>query len=269
MQQFELDYAALVSKVLSTGEVRTTRNGETKSLFAETLTIPMNGDSTFPILQGRKMFIKGILGELAAMLRKPTKLADFEKWGCNYWSKWAKPDGSINVDYGNAWHADDQIIKLKESLLENPTDRRMIISGWRPNLIDDLDLPCCHLLYQFYVRDGQYIDMIWYQRSVDTMIGLPSDIVFAAAWLSAICNEFGYMTGNITMMLGDCHIYSEHYEAAGDYIDNVTTTPFLIPDVPHYVNKAPTGKDFCLFEPSDLIISDYPSHPKLNLELKA
>lgn len=267
MQQFEKDYAKLITNILQSGEVRKTRNGETRSIFSEMLTIPMNGDYSFPILQGRRMYPKGVFGELAAMLRKPQHIEDFERWGCNYWKLWAKEDGSICVDYGNAWHADNQIVNLKEALANNPTDRRMIINGWRPHMLDKLDLPCCHLLYQFYVRDGKYLDMMWYQRSVDTMIGLPSDIVFAAAWLIAIANEFGYQTGKIKMMLGDCHIYAEHYEAANQYVANVETAPF--DKAPAYMYTPKTGKDFCEFEPSDIVLSVYPSHPKLDLELKA
>jgi thymidylate synthase len=267
MQNFEHDFVELLVKIMLQGEVRQTRNGETKSIFGEKLVVPLNGDNTFPILQGRLMHPRGVFGELAAMLRKPTRLADFERWGCNYWKMWAKEDGSISVDYGNAWHADGQIERLKDSLANNPTDRRMIINGWRPHKLDELDLPCCHLLYQFYVREDKYIDMIWYQRSVDTMIGLPSDIIFAAAWLISIAKEFNYTPGVITMMLGDCHIYAEHYRATEEYIHRVTATPFSRP--PTYIHNPKVGTDFCTFEPDDIILSVYPSHPKLKLELKA
>ena len=267
MQQFEKDYAKLIEKILREGEVRKTRNGETTSIFGNMLTVPMNGDMSFPVLQGRKMFPKGVFGELAAILRKPTCVADFERFGCNYWGLWAKEDGSINVDYGNAWHAGDQIEKLKTALKYNNTDRRMIISGWRPDRLDDLDLPCCHLLYQFYVRDGKYLDMMWYQRSVDTMIGLPSDIIFAATWLIAIANEFDYQPGEIKMSLGDCHVYAEHYEAANIYTDIVRCS--LLQEPPTYKWNAPIGTDFCKFEPRDIIIDNYFSHSKIGMELKA
>lgn len=267
MQQFEKDYAKLIEKIINEGEVRKTRNGETTSIFGAMLTVPMNGDMSFPILQGRKMFPKGVFGELAAILRGPKSLKDFEDFGCNYWKQWAKKDGSINVDYGNAWHADGQIEKLKTALKYNNTDRRMIISGWRPDRLDDLDLPCCHLLYQFYVREGKYLDMIWYQRSVDTMIGLPSDIIFAATWLIAIANEFAYTPGEIKMSLGDCHIYAEHYLAAKVYANTVKRS--MLQQPPTYRWIAPIGMDFCLFAPTAIIIENYTHHNKMDLELKA
>jgi thymidylate synthase len=268
MQQFERHYADMIGYILSNGERRQTRNGETISLFGDMLTVPINGTNSFPILQGRKMYPQGVFGELAAMLRKPTNIYDFRTWGCNYWDQWAKEDGSINVDYGNAWHADDQIKKLKHALAYDPMNRRMIINGWRPEKLDELDLPCCHMMYQFYVRDGKYLDMLWTQRSVDMMIGLPSDIVFAAAWLIAIANEFSLQPGEIKMSLGDCHIYAEHYEAALQYIKKVCCSP-LPGNAPTYRLTSKPGKDFCMFKPSDIALSVYQSHAKLDLELKA
>lgn len=268
MQHFEFKYADLLEDILFYGGKRQTRNGETKSLFGEMLAVRINGSNKFPVLQGRKMYPQGVFGELAAMLRKPKHVDDFKKWGCNYWSLWAKEDGSINVDYGNAWHADGQIEKLKHALAYDPMNRRMIIDGWRPSELDKLDLPCCHLMYQFYVRDGKYLDMLWSQRSVDMMIGLPSDIIFAAAWLISIANEFSLQPGEIKMSLGDCHIYAEHYDAAITYINKVRNEPLLGP-APTYRLSVKEGKDFCLFEPKDIALSVYQSHPKLDLELKA
>ena len=269
MQKFEKDYAALIKEILESGSDRQTRNGMTRSVFGMNLTIPMNGDRTFPIIQGRKMFSKGILGELAAMLRQPKHIKDFEQWGCNYWKQWANEDGSINVDYGNAWfdfNGFDQIASLRDKLANNPTDRRMIISGWRPDALEDLSLPCCHYAYQFYVRDGKYIDMLWTQRSVDMMIGLPSDIVFAAAWLIAIANEFGYEPGNIKMCLGDCHVYEEHLRNAVRYVDTVNSVDY---PAPTYMYWGYDGADFCKFEPKDLEIMGYVHSMKLDLELKS
>lgn len=264
MQQFEADYKALVKDILANGEHREGRNGFTLSKFGLTLDVRLIGSKLFPIIQGRKMYYKGVFGELAAMLRKPTKLEDFERWGCNYWKLWAKEDGSIAVDYGNAWHADGQIERLKDSLVNNPNDRRMLISGWRPSKLDELDLPCCHLLYQFYVHENGELDMLWYQRSADMMIGLPSDIIFAAAWLIMIANEFEYTPGSIKMVLGDCHIYSEHIPAAHKYVRSTT----VFESYPMYELMAKPGKDFCEFEPSDLVISQFDAGPSLTLELK-
>lgn len=268
MQVFEHDYAELLRQILAYGTNKEGRNGRTKSCFGMSLVID-DLDTCFPIIQGRKMFPKGVLGELAAMLRKPKCIQDFRDWGCNYWDLWANKDGSINVDYGNAWfdfEGVDQIADLKDKLANNPDDRRMIINSWRPHKLPDLSLPCCHYSYQFYVRKG-YIDMIWTQRSADMMIGVPSDIVFAAAWLIAIANEFGFTPGKIKMDLGDCHIYEEHIDGAYEYINRVNTRE--VKRHPAYTLTSPRGKDFCKFEPTDILLNEFDSLPAIKLELKA
>lgn len=269
MQPFEIEYASMIQKILGEGITKVTRNGKTKSLFGMSLEVE-NLDVIFPIIQGRKMFYKGVLGELAAILRKPKCLADFEKWGCNYWSKWAKPDGSINIDYGNAWfdfEGIDQIAQLKHKLANNPNDRRMIINGWRPHKLGELDLPCCHYSYQFYVADG-VLSMVWTQRSVDMMIGLPSDIIFAAAWLIAIAAEFGFKPGKVKFDLGDCHVYQEHFQGAYDYIYRVLETCQGAYAYPVTYNFYSIG-DFCKFSPSDLNITKYDYLAPIKFKLKA
>lgn len=264
MQDFEKSYAELVMDVLMRGEEKQTRNGITKSVFGRTLSFDI-GYYGFPLIQGRKMFYEGILGEFAAMIRKPKHINDFKKWGCNYWDLWAKEDGSIEVDYGNAWFEDGQMDHLLNCLANNPNDRRMLINGWRPHRLKDLDLPCCHYSYQFYVREGEFIDMIWNQRSVDIMIGLPSDIVFAAVWLILLSNQTGYKPGKINMMLGDCHIYNEHIPGATFYI--AQTPEIFSLDIPSYDLKVEKGALMTDMEPVWFNIN-YESLPKINFKLK-
>ena len=97
---YEEQYRYLVQKILDRGELRHGRNGNTFSLFGETVSFDL-ADGNFPLLTGRQIFYKGVFGELAALLRQPTNIADFEKYGCNYWKLWAKENGDINIDYGN------------------------------------------------------------------------------------------------------------------------------------------------------------------------
>lgn len=260
MRNFELAYRELVKKVLHLGNVRQTRNQVTRSLFAETLKFDLSG-GVFPILRGRQMFYKGVFGELAAMLRKPKTVEDFKRWGCNYWDKWGDAEGNINVDYGNAWFAGGQMDRLRDSLANNPTDRRMLITGWVPEHLDELSLPCCHYAYQFYVENG-IIHMLWNQRSADLMVGVPSDAIFAAAWLIAIAEEFGFMPGTVTMVFGDAHIYEGHAENAAKYIYNIPT-PEALPCY-HWVGG---DKSFLDFEPSDIEVINYQHAGKLEFEL--
>ena len=264
MQKVEYDYRNLVQEVLIEGEDRETRNMSTRSIFGTSLSFDLR--KGFPLLEGRKIFYKGVLGELAALLRQPKHLDDFKAWGCNYWEKWANPDGSINVDYGNAWfdfEGFNQIADLKDKLKNNPADRRMIINAWRPHKLDELSLPCCHYSYQFHVSAEGVLNMVWTQRSADLMIGVPSDMVLAAAWMIAIANEFELTPGACKMDFGDTHIYSDHIDPAYDYL---TSSGDMLNegkwgDVPgpgpqwRYI--AVPGADFCTFDPSELDIQNY------------
>ena len=260
MNKVERDYKALVEHILTNGTDKEGRNGTTRSTFGQALSF--NLKDGFPLLTGRKMFYKGVLGELAAMLRGPKSLADFEKFGCNYWADWAKEDGSINVDYGNTWidfNGVNQLEQVLETLKTNPNDRRMIISGWKPNNIANLDLPCCHLLYQWYVSNGE-LQMMWYQRSADLMIGVPADIILAAAWNIAMASEVGLVPGKVTMIFGDTHIYEEHYEKAEEYLNRP------IHPLPKWKTRSLKVSEFV---PADIHIYDYIHEEPIKFELKA
>tara|TARA_B110000902_G_C14273059_1_gene573940 strand:- start:1900 stop:2703 length:804 start_codon:yes stop_codon:yes gene_type:complete len=267
MQKFEHDYSTLVDTILNEGVNKITRNGITRSLFGKSLIID-NLEINFPIIQGRKIFTKGVIGEFCALIRQPKCLNDFKKWGCNYWDLWATEKGELNVDYGNEWFANGQIDYLKDCLKNNPDDRRMIVSGWNPAHVQSgkLSLPCCHYSYQFYVSNGT-ISMIWTQRSVDMMIGLPADIILAALWLITLANEFGYQVGSIKMDLGDCHIYDEHIHDAKVYVERVKYAHEL-PAFTYKLNMQ-NRIAFETFTPDNLVLSIEPSLPKINFKLKA
>ncbi len=262
---YESNYAMLVKDVLTTGTERMTRNAVTKSVFGRTLRVnPVNGQ--FPILSGRRMFYKGVLGELAAFLKGPKALKDFEDQGCNYWKKWAKEDGSIELDYGNAWldfGGVNQLQELVRGLKEDPFGRRHIVTGWRPDRISGLSLPCCHLLYQWYVADGA-LDMMWYQRSVDLMLGLPSDVMMAYVFNHLVANEVGLEPGEIVMALGDTHVYGPHYEGAWDYVRRMQ----LNPEHP-LPTHSPIKMGLSDFDPRDITLEGYAPLAKIDFELIA
>jgi len=218
---YEQDYARLVKSILQTGDFRDTRNAPTIATFGKVLTVYDLMWGQFPILQGRKMYPKGVFGELAAFLKGPKSAQDFADEGCNYWFDWVEEDGSLTVDYGNAWldfNGVNQLETVLDNLATDPNGRRHIISGWRPDNLHNLSLPCCHLLYQWYVNED-FLEMIWYQRSVDTMVGLPSDVILAAAWNILMAEELGLLPGKLVFMLGDTHIYNSHVKQAHEYLD--------------------------------------------------
>ncbi len=272
MRPYELDYARLVAGILDNGEIRQTRNAITKSLFGCTLTIDMSNPQSdtegyFPLLQGRQMFYKAILGEFAAMIRGPKHLKDFKIWGCHYWKQWADEKGNLELDYGNAWidfNGIDQIEELRHLIKTNPHDRRLIVTGWRPDRLDKLSLPCCHLLYQWYIRDNTYLDMMWYQRSADTMVGIPSDVVLAATWNIALAKDVGYKPGKITMIFGDTHIYKPHWTLAESYLQEWHNKPQK--ELPRYKHTPNIGKHIKDMLPTDFDIS-YDPGPLMRFEV--
>lgn len=266
MQQFEIDYAKLVDEVLTDGHYKQTRNGCTYSVFGRSITIQVGNN--FPVIQGRKMYMRGVFGEFAALLRKPQHVEHFERWGCNYWEKWSDSMGFLNVDYGNAWfdfNGFDQIAELKRCLREEPNSRRMIVSGWRPDKLAELSLPCCHYSYQFYVA-ADTLHMIWTQRSVDLMVGAPSDFILAALWLIMLANEFGMTPGTIKVDFGDCHVYEEHVDNARLYVNKVLNSGLSAP-VSYKLHVLP-GRAFETFEPWHLEVVDYVHHEPLQFLLK-
>ena len=255
MTPYEAEYAKLINAVMVHGEHRETRNQSTKSVFAPQIMIDCSNH--FPILQGRKMFYNGVFGELAAFVRGPKHIDDFRVWGCNYWDKWADKNGTINVDYGNAWFAGDQVQYVKWCLKHNRNDRRMIINSWRPERLKDLSLPCCHYSYQFYVRRENGVprlDMLWIQRSTDLMIGLPSDVLLGWAMIQIFAREAEIAPGTLVMSLGDAHIYTPHLEAAAEYLKrlpDLNDTP--LPDARYMPRKF--GLEH--FTPEDVLIDSY------------
>lgn len=265
---YEDDYIRTVIDILKNGQIRNGRNGETKSLFAKSLEFDLQEE--FPLLLGRRIYYAGVLGELAAMLRGPKHATDFEKFGCNYWRPWCNPDGSIIIDYGNLWRDFDgynQLEALVKSLKEDPNSRRHIVTGWDPRNLDRNNLPCCHLYYQWYVRNDEYLDMFWMQRSADWMIGVPSDAILAAAWNIILANEVGYKPGKISMMFTDAHIYAEHYDKVEVYLQQFSELNHM--DIPYYELMINEPLDHTVFKPGWIFIKDYNPADPIKFEVKA
>jgi len=258
LSRFEYNYKKLVKRVLTQGENTQTRNGGTRSLFGIQLKIDLLRLNHFPLLTGRQIFYKGVAGEMAAFLKGPKSISDFKKQGCNYWEEWSDDNGNIKVDYGNKWinfNGVDQINNLISNLIKDPLDRRLLVSGWDPSS-KNLSLPCCHYAYQFRLVDGK-IDIVWVQRSLDVMIGLPSDIILAALFLILVCNTTCYEPGSIIMQFGDTHIYENHVDQAYAYLKTATHEP------PTYKLRSIINN----FNGKDLEILNYVHEPQINFKL--
>lgn len=264
-------FVEIITKVLTEGKVRNGRNGYTLGIFGYQFELDDLTNNCFPLLNLRRIYYKPVFGELAAFFNMPICIEDFKAYKCNYWDQWANEDGSINVDYGNAWSNYNGVNQIKEvinSLKNDPHGRRHLISGWRPDRLSELSLPCCHYAYQWYVTDKGELDMIWVQRSVDLMIGLPSDVILAAAWNIVMAYLTGYKPGKLIFQLGDVHIYEEHLATTMTLLQRYDT---------HEHKSLPTYKyipsvdytNYRNFNPNQIIINGYDPAPTVNFLLKS
>lgn len=262
------EYKDLVKQVLACGEVKNGRNGITTSLIGTQLKFDA---ANIPLLNGRKIFYKGVVGEFSAFMNQCFRLQEFKDRGCNYWDAWADSSGYLCLDYvdqlhekqvniKDAWYS--QLEALKIGLVNDKFSRRHIINLWVPENLHLLSLPCCHYSYQFIVSTDNKLHMIWTQRSADVMVGIPSDMILAYLWIQCLSKELGFKPGEVTMNFGDTHIYEEHIAGAKQYIE--VLEPRLIPIA------TLNDKFTCIeqFYPDQLDIIQYDPHPSIKFELK-
>jgi len=252
----ETAYRSLVIKVLTDGRTIKGRNGDTREVFGTTLKLDVS-DSKLPMITGRKIYSKGIIGEALTLMQHNSSflhISDFEDNGCNYWKLWADEDGFLNIDYPIR----DKLIDIIDNIKEDPHSRRHIIDIWNAQNLSHLSLPCCHYSYQFNVQ-GNTINMIWTQRSADLMIGVPSDMILATIYLRIVAAATDYEAGEITMNFGSTHIYSEHIDDAYTYVSrkHYSEPILLIDNVP-----------FTELKQRNFEIMNYKSHDPIKFELK-
>lgn len=224
---FEESYNELVVDVIDFGQERNGRNGPTRALFGETLIIRDLMEGRFPLLTQRRIAYKSVFGELAAFVRGATTIGEFKKWGCNYWDDNARAwpinngigqleDMTLGHIYGAQWvnwegTGYNQLKALVAKLKNDPHGRRHILQSYSPTAV--ACLPACHLMAQFFVNDNTHsVDCQVYMRSVDLLIGLPSDIVLYAALLIQVAGEIARPPGELIFVFGDTHVYANHID---------------------------------------------------------
>ncbi len=262
MNNFEKRYLEIAKDIMDNGYEVETRNAKTKSIFGAQLVIKLD-EGEFPLLTTRKIFYNGLFGEVAAFLRGPKNIKDFEDQGCNYWKLWADNDeGDITLSYGNDWidwnsstregTGINQVQNVIDSLKNDPHGRRHIITGWNPQALEDgLSLPCCHTFYQYNVSGDNTLDLMYYQRSADFMVGVPSNIAMAYLMLILMANETGMKVGKVIMNFGNAHIYEKHWEDAKEQIERKP-----LDNLPKYELNM-DGKSLFEFTKDCISISDY------------
>jgi len=268
---YERNYLQLVDLAVQHGDIRPSRVGTTRSLFCQTLSISELSWGFFPLLTTRQLYPKPVLGELAAFIRGAEDLATFKYFGCNYWDDNARAwvmnsgvdpkDMRVGKIYGAKWrnfHGVDQLERLLDSLKNDKYSRRHILTTWDPSETDQC-LPPCHLLTQFYVSHGTTLNATVYMRSVDLLLGLPSDIILYSALMLLICKELNMSPGRLNFQMGDCHVYENHIDAWNEQHINP------MKDLPLY--SLHEGTSLRSFLPSELDFHHYEGHPRIHYAL--
>ncbi len=215
-------YKKLIEHILVNGTWQESRNGNTLAIPHYSFTIDnMENDHTMRL---RKFYKKGVLGEFNTLI-DPTPLTNikqFEANNCNYWSLWAKEDGSINIDYHNKLHP--QLEDVIEGIRSNPSSRRHVISLWDSDVceIDKLSLPCCWHNLTFSVIANK-LHLVWTQRSVDTAIGLTSDVYLAYLFMNHVAHKCDLTIGSCMFSLSNVHLYEEHVPGAKEILTRTKT----------------------------------------------
>lgn len=213
-------YLDLLQHVLDNGTDRGDRTGTgTRSVFGYQMRFDLG--QGFPVLTTKKLHLRSIIHELLWFLRGDTNISYLKEHGVRIWDEWADENGDLGPVYGAQWRSwpapdgahIDQIANLMRDLQKNPNSRRLIVSAWNPALVDEMALPPCHCLFQFYVADGKLSCQL-YQRSADIFLGVPFNIASYALLTMMIAQVAGLQPGDFVHTLGDAHLYHNHFDQA-------------------------------------------------------
>ena len=213
-------YLDLMRRVLETGTDRPDRTGTgTRSVFGHQMRFDLS--EGFPLLTTKKLHLKSIVYELLWFLRGETNVHWLQAHGVRIWDEWADETGDLGPVYGSQWRSwpdgqggtIDQIAAVVRSIREKPQSRRHIVTAWNPAEVDDMALPPCHCLFQFYVADGRLSCQL-YQRSADLFLGVPFNIASYALLTHMMAQVTGLKPGDFVHSFGDVHLYLDHFEQA-------------------------------------------------------
>lgn len=249
-------YLDLLKHVMDNGYDRGDRTGTgTRSVFGYQMRFDLS--EGFPVTTTKKLHLRSIIHELLWFLKGDTNIAYLKENGVSIWDEWADEDGNLGPVYGAQWRSwpkpdgthIDQIANLIEGLKLNPNSRRHIVSAWNPALVDDMALPPCHTMFQFYVA-GDKLSCQLYQRSADIFLGVPFNIASYALLTMMVAQVTGLKVGDFVHTLGDAHIYSNHFEQAKL---QMSREPKALPTMRIY----PEVKDIFGFKFEDFTLENY------------
>lgn len=259
-------YLDLLSRILNEGVHKGDRTGTgTLSVFGNQMRFDLRDG--FPLLTTKKLHLKSIIYELLWFLRGETNIHYLQEHGVRIWNEWADENGELGPVYGHQWRSwpdykggtIDQITNVFEQIKHHPNSRRMLVTAWNPAEVDEMALPPCHCLFQFYVADGR-LSLQLYQRSADTFLGVPFNIASYALLLQMMAQVTGLEAGEFIHTTGDTHLYSNHLEQAKLQL---TRTPRPLPKMK--IN--PDVKDLFAFKYEDFELIDYNPYPHISAEV--
>lgn len=213
-------YQDLLRRILDEGVVKNDRTGTgTKSVFGHQMRFDLG--QGFPLVTTKKLHLKSIIYELLWFLRGDTNVKYLHDHGVSIWDEWADEQGDLGHIYGYQWRSwpdyqgghIDQIREVVDQIQQNPDSRRLIVSAWNVSDLRKMNLPPCHLLFQFYVADGR-LSLQLYQRSADTFLGVPFNIASYALLLTMVAQVCGLQPGEFVHTTGDTHLYLNHLDQA-------------------------------------------------------
>lgn len=259
-------YLDLLRDVLDNGVDRPDRTGTgTRSVFGRQVRYDLS--QGFPLLTTKKLHIKSIVYELLWFLRGDTNVRWLQERGVRIWDEWADENGDLGPVYGSQWRSwpdgrggtIDQIANVVQSVRLKPDSRRHIVTAWNPAEVDDMALPPCHCLFQFYVADGQLSCQL-YQRSADLFLGVPFNIASYALLTQMVAQVTGLAPGAFVHTFGDLHLYHNHFEQAREQLRR---EPRPLPRL----TLNPDRRGIFDFEFEDFMITGYDPHPSIKAEI--
>lgn len=255
-------YLDLLQRIIDEGTVKTDRTGTgTKSVFGHQMRF--NLADGFPLVTTKKCHLKSIIHELLWFLKGDTNVKYLQENGVRIWNEWADENGDLGHVYGYQWRSwpdynggyIDQIQQVVDQIRNTPDSRRIIVSAWNVAEIDNMALPPCHMLFQFYVADGK-LSLQLYQRSADCFLGVPFNIASYALLLMMMAQVCGLEAGEFVHTTGDTHLYLNHMEQAQLQL---TREPKKLPTM----RLNPEVKNIFDFTYEDFTLENYDAHPHI------